>query len=191
MDVGYVRISTKEQNTARQDKIMNDLGVSKVFTDKISGKSSDRPELLKIMEYVREGDCVIVESISRFARNTKDLLELLDRLEKKNVKFISKKESLDTNTSSGRFMLTMFGAIAELEREYIKERQMEGIKIAIEEGRFNGRPKKKLDSFEDVYDAWKANKITASESSRLLKIARSTFYRRVKEYEEEQLIDFL
>lgn len=191
MDVGYVRISTKEQNTARQDKIMNDLGVSKVFTDKISGKNVDRPELLKMMEYVREGDCVIVESISRFARNTKDLLELVDRLEKKNVKFISKKESLDTNTSSGRFMLTMFGAIAELEREYIKERQMEGIKIAIEQGRFNGSPKKTLESFEDVYDKWKANKITASESSRLLKIARSTFYRRVKEYEEEQLIDFL
>ncbi len=190
MDVGYVRISTKEQNTARQDKIMNDLGVRKVFTDKISGKSADRPELLKMMEYVREGDCVIVESISRFARNTKDLLELVDRLEKKNVKFISKKESLDTNTPHGKFVLTMFGAIAELEREYIKERQMEGIKIAVEQGRFNGRPKKKLESFEDVYDAWKANKITASESSRLLKIARSTFYRRVKEFEEEQLIDF-
>lgn len=113
MKVGYIRISTKEQNTARQDNLMNSLGVEKVFTDKISGKSLERPELLKMMDYVREGDCVVVESISRFARNTKDLLELVERLEEKKVKFISKKEALDTSTSSGRFMLTMFGAIAD------------------------------------------------------------------------------
>lgn len=190
MKVGYVRISTKQQNTARQDELMKELGVEKVYTDKMSGASTERPELKKMMEFVREEDILIVESISRFARNTKDLLDLAEQLEKKKVKFISKKESLDTSTPSGKFMLTMFGAIAELEREYIKERQREGIDIAIKEGRYDGRPKKKLEGFEDIYKEWKEKRISASGASRVLNIARSTFYRRVEEYEEEQKIDF-
>ena len=186
MKVGYVRISSVQQNTARQDVLMEELGVEKVYTDKMSGKNMERPQLTSMMEFVREGDSVTVESISRFARNTKDLLELVEKLNEKNVQFISKKEVIDTSTASGRFMLTIFGAVAELEREYIRDRQREGITIALEEGRYNGRPRKKLDVFEDVYNEWKANKLTACGASRALKIARSTFYRRVKEYEEEQ-----
>ncbi|RMC97784.1 recombinase family protein [Clostridium autoethanogenum] len=190
MKVGYVRISSKEQNTARQDELMKNLGVEKVFTDKMSGKNTDRPELTKMMEFVRQGDTLIVESISRFARNTKDLLELIEQLEEKQVQFVSQKEALDTNTPTGKFMLTIFGAVAELERQYIKERQREGIDIAMAEGRFNGRPKKKLDIFDEVYTEWKNNKITATKASKQLSIARSTFYRRVKEYEDNIVIDF-
>jgi DNA invertase Pin-like site-specific DNA recombinase len=190
MKVGYVRVSSKEQNTARQEEAMRNLFIEKVFTDKISGKNTERPELTKMMEFVREGDCVIVESISRFARNTKDLLELVEQLQKKQVHFISQKETIDTNTPTGKFMLTIFGAVAELEREYIRERQREGIDIAMAEGRFNGRPKKGLESFAEVYSDWKNNKITATKACKLLKVARSTFYRRVKEYEGEQEIDF-
>lgn len=190
MKVGYVRISSKEQNTARQDEIMKKLKVDKVYKDMISGKNKDRPELNNLMQFVREGDIVIVESISRFARNTKDLLELVEQLEEKKVQFVSQKESINTETSAGKFVLTIFGAIAELEREYIRERQREGIDIAIEQGRFNGRPKKELDNFIEVYNEWKNGRISASEASRILKIARSTFYRRIKEYEGNQLIDF-
>ena len=116
MKVGYVRVSTAEQNTARQEVIMKELKVDKVFIDKISGKSTDRPMLKAMMGYVREGDTVIVESISRFARNTKDLLELVETLADKHVEFIFKKESIDTTTPSGKFMLTVFAAVAELER---------------------------------------------------------------------------
>lgn len=190
MKVGYVRISTREQNTARQDEIMRKLEVEKIYTDKISGKSMERQELTRMMDFVREGDCVIVESISRFARNTRDLLDLVEKLKEKQVQFISQKEAIDTKTPTGKFMLTIFGAVAELEREYIRERQREGIDIAIAEGRFNGRPKKNLDTFEDVYNNWKGDNITASEASRQLKIARSTFYRRVREYKENMEIDF-
>ena len=142
MKVGYVRVSSLEQNTARQGKIMKNLGVEKIFTEKVSGKDTNRPELIRMMEFVRQGDTLIVESISRFARNTKDLLELVEQLEKKQVQFVSQKESIDTSTPTGKFMLTIFGAVAELEREYIRERQKEGIELAIKEGRFNGRPKK-------------------------------------------------
>lgn len=190
MKVGYIRISDKSQNTARQDEIMNNLGVERIFTDKMSGKSIDRPELTRMMEFVREGDCVIVESISRYARNTKDLLELVEILKEKHVEFISQKETIDTSTVTGKFMLTIFGAVAELEREYIRERQKEGIEIAKAEGRFNGRPKKELATFEEVYNDWKTDKITAAGASRLLNVARSTFYRRVKEFEDNVEVDF-
>lgn len=186
MKVGYIRISSAEQNTARQDVLMEQLGVGRIYTDKCSGKNTDRPELIKMLEFVREGDVVIVESISRFARNTRDLLELIEKLNEKNVQFISKKEVIDTSTASGRFMLTIFGAVAELERDYIRDRQREGIDIAIAEGRFNGRPKKKLDNFEEVYNAWKADTITASKASKLLKISRSSFYRRINEHDGKE-----
>ena len=190
MKVGYVRVSTAEQNSARQDVLMKQLGVEKVYTDRLSGKNTDRPDLQRMMDFVREGDSVIVESISRFARNTKDLLELVDQLDRKNVQFVSQKESIDTQTTVGKFMLTIFGAVAELERDYIRQRQGEGIAIAKAEGRFNGRPRKAPDIFEEVYEQWKAKKITATEASRICGMARSTFYRRVKEQGGNIYIDF-
>ena len=139
MQVGYIRISTVGQNTARQEVLMRELGVEKVFVDRMSGKSADRPELKAMMAFVRQGDTVVVESISRFARNTKDLLELVEQLTAKGVEFISKKEAIDTTTPTGKFMLTIFGAVAELEREYILQRQAEGIAIAKQQGVYQGR----------------------------------------------------
>lgn len=136
MKIGYIRISTAEHNIARQEVLMQELGVEQVFIDKVSGKSIER---LQLLSFVREGDTVIVESISRFARNTKDLLELIERLNSKQVNFVSKKEALDTTTSSGKFMLTIFGAVAELERKYILQRQREGIAIAKANGVYKGR----------------------------------------------------
>ena len=130
MKIGYIRVSTEDQNTERQEVIMKDLGVERIYIEKLSGSSTQRPKLNEMLDFVREGDIVIVESISRFARNTKDLLELVDILDSKKVQFISKKETIDTSTPAGKFMLTIFGAVAQLEREYIKERQREGIELA-------------------------------------------------------------
>lgn len=191
MKIGYVRVSTKEQNTARQEELMKSIEVDKMYIDKMSGKDTDRPALQEMMNFVREGDSVIVESISRFARNTKDLLELIEELNSKRVRFISQKEKIDTDTLVGKFMLTIFGAVAELEREYIRQRQREGIEIAKQEGKYKGRRPKKLDDFEEVYQQWKSGKITAVEASKQLEISRSTFYRKVVTYEEEhKAIDF-
>ena len=111
MKIGYIRASTLDQNTIRQEVLMENLGVDEVYIDHMSGKNTDRPELKKMMEYVRHGDTVIVESISRFARNTRDLLELVERLTAKGVEFVSKKEAIDTTTPSGKFMLTIAGGI--------------------------------------------------------------------------------
>lgn len=181
MKVGYVRISTKEQNTARQDVLMEKLGVEKVYTDKLSGKDTQRPELQKMMDFVREGDVVVVESFSRFARNTRDLLDLTATLEEKGVRFISQKEAIDTDGPAGKLMLTIFGALAQFERETILERQAEGIAIAKVEGRMTGRPRKAVDTFENVYLDYKNGKISAAQGARKLGIARSTWYRKVKE----------
>ena len=117
MKIGYVRVSTQEQNTIRQDRMMESLGVNELYIDKASGKNAQRPELQRMMEYVRKGDTVVVESISRFARNTRDLPELVEQLTAKQVEFVSQKEAIDTTTPTGKFMLTIFGAVAELERE--------------------------------------------------------------------------
>lgn len=151
MKIGYVRVSTKEQNTARQEELMKSLGVDRVFIDRMSGKDTDRPQLRDMMDYVREGDSIVMESISRFARNTKDLLELTGQLSSRHVQFISQKENIDTETPTRKFMLTIFGAVAELEREYIRQRQREGIEIAKAQGKYKGRPEKQPEDFGEVY----------------------------------------
>ena len=180
MKIGYIRVSTQEQNTIRQEALMEALGVDEVYIDRMSGKDANRPELQKMMEYVRKGDTVIVESISRFARNTRDLLELVERLTAKGVEFVSKKEAIDTTTPTGKFMLTVFGAVAELEREYILQRQREGIAIAREQGRYKGRKSLDIPEFEQVVKSWRSGRITAVEAMRTLHMSKTTFYRKVK-----------
>lgn len=181
MKIGYIRISTAEQNTARQEVLMKELEVDNVFIDRMSGKSTNRPELQKMMSFVRDGDTVIVESISRFARNTRDLLELVEQLTNKNVEFVSKKEAIDTTTPTGKFMLTVFGAVAELEREYILQRQKEGIAIAKEKRVYKGRKPIERKNFDEVVNLWKNGEITAVEAMKRLDMKSSTFYRKAKE----------
>lgn len=181
MNVGYIRISTIGQNTARQEVLMQELGVEKVFIDRMSGKNTDRPQLKEMLSFVRQGDTVIVESISRFARNTKDLLELVEQLTAKGVEFVSQKEKIDTKTPTGRFMLTVFAAVAELEREYTLQRQAEGIAIAKANGIYKGRQPVVRPEFEHIVKLWREGKLTAAEAMKRLNMAPSTFYRRVKE----------
>lgn len=119
---------------------MEELGIERVFMEKVSGKARQgRDQLEEMLQFVREGDVVVVESISRIARNTKDLLKIVARLKEKGVSFESRKERIDTDTPSGQFMLTVFGALAQLEREYILDRQREGIEIARQNGKYKGR----------------------------------------------------
>ena len=181
MKIGYIRVSTKEQNTIRQEALMESLGVDEVFIDRMSGKNTDRPELKKLLEYVRKGDAIIVESISRFARNTRDLLELTEQLTAKGVEFVSRKEAIDTTTATGKFMLTVFGAVAELEREYILQRQREGIEIAKWQGKYTGRKPICLPEFDAVVKRWRAGELTAVEARKKLGMSSSTFYRRVRQ----------
>lgn len=187
MNIGYVRVSTEGQNTARQDVLMRELGVERVFIDRASGKCKDRPGLADMMNFVREGDTVIVESISRFARSVKDLLDLVGKLQEKKVEFISKKEAIDTTTPQGRFMLTVFGAMAELEREQILQRQAEGIAEAKKAGKYKGRKPIEIDekAFAEQYRAWKNGETSPKFIMKKLGLSHATFYRKVKQYEEK------
>ena len=184
MKIGYIRISSADQNTARQEVLMQELGVDQIFIDRVSGKNLERPELKRMMTFVRQGDTVIVESISRFARNTRDLLDLVDQLTRKGVEFVSKKEAIDTTTPSGKFMLTIFGAVAELERDYILQRQREGIEVAKTKGVYTGRKPVVHADFDAVVRKWHAGQITAVEAMKRLNMKSSTFYRKVKGVKE-------
>ena len=115
--IGYIRVSTIEQNTDRQEIALGKLGIDKMFIEKCSGKNRDREELKKMLDYIREEDTLYIESISRLARSTRDLLSIVQILQNKKVYLVSLKENIDTSTPQGRFVLTIFGALSELERE--------------------------------------------------------------------------
>ena len=183
MRVGYVRCSTVEQNEARQLKMMEEQKTEKLFIDKASGKNTDRAAFKEMMAFVRAGDIVVVESISRIARNTRDLLSTVSDLTARQVEFVSLKENIDTTTPQGRFMLTVFGALAELERENILERQREGIEIAKSAGKYKGRKPLDVDEtqFKGACARWRAGEITATAAMREVGLKPNTFYRRVKE----------
>ena len=188
MKVGYIRVSTTDQNIARQEVLMEQLGVERIYIDKMSGKTTLRPQLQEMMSFVRDGDTVIVSEISRFARNTRDLLSLIDELNEKGVQFKSQKENIDTTTPAGKFMLTVFGAVSQLEREYILARQHDGIEIAKAKGKYTGRKPIAVDDkqFEQEYKLWKSGQISAVTAMKHLELKPNTFYRRVKAYEEKQ-----
>ena len=187
MKIGYIRVSTEEQNTIRQEIIMQELGVEKLYVEKVSGKSTDnRPQLKDMMSFIREGDVVVVESISRFARSTSDLLKLVEQLREKKVDFVSQKETIDTTTPQGMFMLTVFGAMAQLERETILQRQREGIEAAKAAGKYKGRKpievnKEDFDrEYKRVVDGECTNKYVMDK----LGLKRNTYYRFVADYKK-------
>lgn len=186
MKIGYVRVSTPEQNTLRQEVLMEQLGVEQIYVDRMSGKDTQRPQLQKMMEFVRRGDTVVVESISRFARNTRDLLELVERLRQKEVGFVSQKEAIDTATPAGQFMLTVFAAVAQLERDYILQRQREGIQLARAQGKYAGRRPMKAPGLERVAHQWREGELSAVQAAKKLGMSRATFYRRVKDLQPEK-----
>ena len=183
--IGYIRVSTEHQETARQQEIMCDYQVDRIFSEKLSGANTDRPQLRAMLDYVREGDTLFVESISRLGRSTKDLLNIIDTLTDKGVTLISHKEKIDTDTPTGKFMLTVFAALSQLEREQLKQRQREGIEIAKENGVYKGRKAIEVDpdKFASVYESWKAGKLTARQAMEMLNLKPNTFYRRVKAFE--------
>jgi len=174
----YLRVSTDAQNLARQEALAASLSPDKIYCEKISGVKAHRPQLAAMLDYMREGDVLHVESISRLARSTRDLLTIVDILTSKGVDFISHKESIDTTTPQGRFMLTVFAALAELERESTLQRAREGIEAARQRGvRFGRPPVKKPPLFDSVASQWRAGTITAKEARERLGLAKSTFYK--------------
>ncbi len=183
MNIAYVRVSTEEQNEARQIEALKPYKIEKWFIERKSGKDTDRPELKSLLDFAREGDTVYVHEFCRLARNTRDLLELVERFEGKNITLISNKERFDTSTATGKLFVTMIGAIAEFERELILERQREGIAIAKAAGKYRGRQVKAIDKdmFSKHYNDYMNRKINKKEFAAALHISRPTLDRLIKE----------
>lgn len=189
MIIGYVRVSTVEQNDDRQLVTMEKYNVEKIFKEKVSAKDTNRPELQKVLEWAREGDTIVIHDFSRLARSTKDLLEIVELLKSKKVTLISAKENIDSSTPTGKLMLTMIGAINEFERENLLERQREGIAIAKEKGKYKGRKKIEYPSnWNEIYPKWKNRELTGNKAMEELGLKRNTFYNLVKEYENEDTL---
>lgn len=182
-NIAYVRVSTVEQNEARQVEALKAHNIDKWFTEKVSGKSMDRPQLQAMLDYVREGDTVYIHDFSRLARSTKDLLAIVEQLQDKNVHLVSNKENLDTSTPTGKLMLTMIAAINEFERENLLERQREGIAIAKAEGKFKGGQVKRIDekTFNAAYDRYQHRELNKKELAAELKISRPTLDKLLKD----------
>lgn len=185
MNIAYVRVSTVEQNESRQMEGLKKYNIDKWFTEKVSAKDTNRPQLDSMMDFAREGDTIYIWDFSRLARSTKDLLELVELMDKKGIHLISVKENLDTSTATGKLMLTMIGAINEFERANLLERQREGIAIAKKEGKFKGR--RAIDypsNWKEVYTKWKSREINGTSAMEILGLKRNTFYKLLKKYEE-------
>lgn len=184
MNVAYVRVSTAEQNEARQVEALKQYNIEEWFQEKVSAKDANRPELQRMIAFVRKGDTVYVHDFSRLARNTSDLLHITEQLQEKGVKLISNKENFDTSTPTGKFMLTTIGAIAEFERSLILERQKEGIAIAKRKGIYKGRKKINVDElqeFDRLYELYMKHDISKSEMAKRCKVSRPVIDRLIHE----------
>lgn len=188
MKIGYVRVSTEEQNEARQVEALQKLGVQKIYIEKKSGKNLDRPVLQEMLDFIREGDTVYVHDLSRISRSLTDLLNLVELLQKKKVHFISNKEQVDTTTPTGRLFLSIVGAINEFERTNLLERQREGIAIAKRVGKYKGRKPRTLDHVAELYNMWIRRDKSKAEIARDYQISRPTLDRLFKEYEKSQAL---
>lgn len=187
MNIGYVRVSTVEQNEARQLEGLNKYNIDRWFKEKVSGKDTNRPQLQAMLDFAREGDTIYIWDFSRLSRSVKDLLEIVEILQKKNVHLVSVKENLDTSTATGKLMLTMIGAINEFERTNLLERQREGIAIAKREGKYKGRKEIKIDEniFNEQYNRYKNRDINKCEFAKRLNVSRPTLDKLIKEYENK------
>lgn len=183
MKVAYVRVSTVEQNEARQVEALEKHNIEKWYIEKVSGKDTNRPQLQAMLDFVREGDTVYIHDFSRLARSTKDLLTITDTLKEKGVALVSNKENLDSSTPTGKLMLTMIAAINEFERENLLERQREGIAIAKEQGKYKGGQVKQIDetAFNTAYERYKNREINKTQLAKALSISRPTLDKLLKD----------
>lgn len=178
---GYARVSTLDQNLDRQLDMLRRYGVDKLFTEKMSGTKRERPELNKLIQSLMEGDTVVVESLSRLGRSTKNLIELVELFQERGIHLVSLKESVDTSTPSGKLLFTLMSAIAQFERDTIAERTNEGLRAARARGHVGGRPRADQQKVQQAISLYRTQQYTVSEIQDMTGIARSTLYRAMKQ----------
>jgi DNA invertase Pin-like site-specific DNA recombinase len=174
---GYARVSTQQQDLARQLDMLKDYDCIEILTEKISGTKADRPELVRIKDKIRTGDTFVIESFSRLGRSTKDLIELVEWFENKGVKLISIKENFDTTTPQGKLMLAVFQAFSQFERDLIVQRTKEGLESARSRGRKGGRPRVKEKNIERALKLYDSKEYSIKDIVGMTGISQATLYR--------------
>ena len=181
MNIGYARVSTQDQNLDLQNDALKAAGCENIYTDKMSGAKTERPGLEKIMSFIRKGDPLVVWKLDRLGRSLKHLIQVMNQLEERGIYFKSVQESLDTSTPGGKLIFHVFGALAEFERDIIRERTMAGLAAARARGRKGGRPRKL--SKKQVEMAKKLISdptIPIADICKTLGISKATLYRYLK-----------
>jgi len=186
MNIGYLKVSTIDQNESRQLESLKEYDIDNWFSEKVSAKDTKRPELKRMIEFARKDDTIYIYSLDRLARSTKDLLNIVEQLQAKGIHLVSHKENINTNTATGKLMITMIGAISNFEKQNMLERQREGIAIAKENGVYKGR---KVIPYPNnwfvVYSQYKIRELTGTKAMNMLGLKRNTFYKLIKKYEKE------
>ena len=177
---GYSRVSTEQQNLDRQLDALKKYGCDIIFNEKMTGTKKERPELSKMIDRMTEGDTVVIESLSRLGRSTKDLIELTELFQSKGVHLVSLKESIDTSTSTGRLLFTLMSAIAQFERDVIADRTHEGLRSARARGRTGGRPKVDADAVKKAIKLYNTGQYSVKEIEELTGVKKSTLYRNIR-----------
>lgn len=184
MNIAYVRVSTVDQNEARQKESLKKHNIDRWFTEKASAKDTNRPQLKAMFEFAREGDTIYIHDFSRLARSTADLLKIVERLKDKKIHLVSNKENIDSSTPTGKLMLTMIGAINEFERANLLERQREGIDQAKKQGKYKGRKPIDIPDFEKHYSRYMNREVNKAQLAKELNISRPTLDKLIKEKTE-------
>ena len=188
MNVAYIRVSTVDQNDERQKEALKKYDIEKWYEEKVSAKDTNRPKLQEMLDFVRKGDTVFIHDFSRLARSTKDLLDIIELLEKKEVHIVSNKDNFDTGTPSGKFMVTMLGAIYEFERANMLERQKEGIAIAKKNGVYKGRKEVSVPNFDKYYEKYKNRELNKTQLADALGVSRPTLNKLIADRKDRGLI---
>ena len=177
---GYARVSRDTQNLDRQIDALKKYGVDKIYNEKMTGTKRDRPELAKLLDRMTEGDTVVIESLSRLGRSTKDLIELTELFKNKGVNLVSLKENIDTTTSTGKLLFTLMSAIAQFERDVIADRTREGLQAARARGRKGGRPKISQEQIKKAVKLYYTGEYSIREIEEMTGVKKATLYRNIE-----------
>jgi len=180
MIIGYARVSSFCQNLDRQIDALNDAGAVKLFTEKATGRKSDRPELMRLVEHLREGDVVVISELTRLSRSTKDLFAIVELIQSKGADIKSLKETwLDTTTPHGKLMFTIFAGLSQFEADLTAQRTREGLEAARLRGRLGGRPRTDESKVKQALKLYSSKEYTVKEIEELTGVKKSTLYRNV------------
>ena len=177
----YARVSTADQNLDRQLDALKNYGIDIMYCEKMSGTKKNRPELDRMLKEVEDGDTIVIESLSRLGRSVKNLAELMEVFNQRNIRLVSLKETIDTTTPTGKLLFTILSSLAQFERDVLVERTQEGLAAARARGRNGGRPKTDETAVKKAVALYQTKQYSLKEIQELTGVSASTIYRAIKD----------